>query len=416
MCRNRDNTASFRSIPSCHRKGTEEQAPLKAGISTGGSWKIDILILIQPEKSDMDEDRTYFFRPRVGKYYKDGFNGYRTLVLGQYLYCWRQSCIYRDKCTIKGLSHQLDLLCPLYSGMEDREYYRLSNSNIIEVDSYLEGNDYSAFSAFTHCMLGQKEHLPSSVRKYFWDRVAFYNYIQHYFPDPEIFEYNVRKNELDRYFTAFVSVVAELRPEVIYVWGDALKRMLEEHSREMNGVELNCVRQFDAGFVSVWIFTAGYGYGKPILSGHTLAGNDLDSGEETALPAASTRQRKKKQKRWFVSYLSGHPVLRGKLVYDEVTAGIAQELWTAQNDGIIQVDFCHNGKEVIFCPNPDSKDIIDLIDRIYMSAHRHGSLTCLLKYPDIMALLGVKPSNLYQKLHRLRSGKRKKHRKKSDSL
>lgn len=359
----------------------------------------------------MNGDNTYFFRPRVGKYYEDGFNGHRTLVLGQYLYCWRQTCIYRDKCTEKGLSCQLDLLCPLYSDMEDREYYRLSNSNIIEVDSYIEGNDYSAFSAFTHCMLGQKEHLPSPVRKCFWDRVAFYNYMQHYFPDPEIFEYDARKRELDRYFPAFASVVTELRPEVIYVWGDALRRILDERGRELNEVALKCVRRFDAGFVSVWIFTAEYGCRNSIPN-HVLAGNDLDSGEEAALPAASVRHRKKKQTRWFVSYLSGHPAVKGKLVYETVTAAIAQELWSAQKEGVIRVDFGPGGEEEIICPNPDGKPVIDLINRIYRAACRPGSLAGLLKYADITAFLGVSPANLYQKLHRLRSGRRGNCRKK----
>lgn len=337
----------------------------------------------------MNGDNTYFFRPRVGKYYEEGFNGHRTLVLGQYLYCWRRTCIYRDKCTEKGLSCQLDLLCPLYSDKDDREYYRLSNSNLIEVDSYIEGEDYSAFSAFTHRMLGLREHLSPSVRAGLWDRVAFYNYVQHYFPDPEVFEYDVRKALLDRYFQAFACVLDELRPEVIYVWGDALKKILVERSSELNNAELECVRQFDAGFVSVWIFTAGY-----------------DGGKRPVMP------RRNKQKRWFIAYLSGHPAVKGKLVYETVTAAIAQELWSAQKEGVIRVDFGPGGEEEIFCSDPDGKAVIDLIDRIYMAACGSGSFAGLLKYADITALLGVQPTNLYQKLHRLRSGRRSSRRRK----
>lgn len=337
----------------------------------------------------MDDDKTYFFRPRVGKYYQDGFNGHRTLVLGQYLYCWRRECAYREMCTVQGLSRQLDLLCPLYSDKDDREYYRLSNSNLIEVDSYIEGEDYSAFSAFTHRMLGLREHLSPSVRAGLWDRVAFYNYVQHYFPDPEVFEYDVRKALLDRYFQAFACVLDELRPEVIYVWGDALKKILVERSSELNNAELECVRQFDAGFVSVWIFTAGYDGGKrPVM------------------------QRRKKQKRWFIAYLSGHPAVKGKLVYETVTAAIAQELWSAQKEGVIRVDFGPGGEEEIFCSDPDGKAVIDLIDRIYMAACGSGSFAGLLKYADIAALLGVRPANLYQKLHRLRCRRRASRRRK----
>lgn len=49
--------------------------------------------------------------------------------------------------------------------MSDRNYYRLSNSNVIEVDSYLEGGHYPACSSFTHNMLGKivfNEELTSS--------------------------------------------------------------------------------------------------------------------------------------------------------------------------------------------------------------------------------------------------------------
>lgn len=363
----------------------------------------------------MNGDNTYFFRPRVGKYYEEGFNGHRTLVLGQYLYCWRQECAYREMCTVQGLSRQLDLLCPLYSDKDDREYYRLSNSNLIEVDSYIEGEDYSAFSAFTHRMLGLREHLSPSVRAGLWDRVAFYNYVQHYFPDPEVFEYDVRKALLDRYFQAFACVLDELRPEVIYVWGDALKRILVERSSELNNAELECVRQFDAGFVSVWIFTAGYDGGKPVPDMRELdfAGNDFRSEALAAGQQSPAPQRRKKQKRWFITYLSGHPAVKGKLVYETVTAAIAQELWSAQKEGVIRVDFGPGGEEEILCPDPEGKSVIDLIDRLYdIASHGTGTFAGLLKYADITALLGVQPTNLYQKLHRLRSGRRSSRRKK----
>lgn len=248
----------------------------------------------------MNGDNTYFFRPRIGKNYSSGFKGLKTLVLGQYLYCWRQECAYREMCTVQGLSRQLDMLCPLYSDKDDREYYRLSNSNLIEVDSYIEGEDYSAFSAFTHRMLGQREHLSPSVRVSLWERVAFYNYVQNYFPDPEVFEYDGRKELLDRYFPAFASVLEKLRPEVIYVWGDALKRILEERCSELNNVELRCIRQFDAGFVSVWIFTAGYDCRKVILE-HKLAGSNLDSGGGAALHATTDKQKKRKHRHSLIS-------------------------------------------------------------------------------------------------------------------
>ena len=43
--------------------------------------------------------------------------------------------------------------------MSDRDYYRLSNSNVIEIDSYLEGEHYPAYSSFTHKMLYRMNRL-----------------------------------------------------------------------------------------------------------------------------------------------------------------------------------------------------------------------------------------------------------------
>ena len=43
----------------------------------------------------------------------------------------------------------MDAACPCYVGKEDQNYYKLSNSDTIEVDSYLEGFPYPSFDAFT---------------------------------------------------------------------------------------------------------------------------------------------------------------------------------------------------------------------------------------------------------------------------
>ena len=110
-------------------------------------------------------EHRYFFKPRVGKDYQDGFMGLRTLVLGAYHYCWYDKCRYFKECVTE-------------------EYYRLSNSNVIEIDSYLEGGHCPAYSSFTHRMLGKKSFLGSEARASFWERVAFYNWIQHYLPGP----------------------------------------------------------------------------------------------------------------------------------------------------------------------------------------------------------------------------------------
>ena len=47
-------------------------------------------------------EHRYFFRPRVGKDYQDGFMGLRTLVLGAYHYCWYDKCRYFSGCVMEG--------------------------------------------------------------------------------------------------------------------------------------------------------------------------------------------------------------------------------------------------------------------------------------------------------------------------
>ena len=70
--------------------------------------------------------------------------GHRTLVLGAYHYCWYGKCRYFKECVVEGRVADYDTVCPEYERMSDRDYYRLSNSNVIEIDSYLEGEHYPA--------------------------------------------------------------------------------------------------------------------------------------------------------------------------------------------------------------------------------------------------------------------------------
>lgn len=45
----------------------------------------------------------YFFRPRVGKDYHEGFIGLRTLMLGAYHSCWYDKCRYFKECVMEDL-------------------------------------------------------------------------------------------------------------------------------------------------------------------------------------------------------------------------------------------------------------------------------------------------------------------------
>lgn len=72
----------------------------------------------------------------------------------------------------------LRTMTPSALKMSDKDCYRLSNSNIIDIGSYLDGEHYPAYDSFTHKMLGQKSYMgqepvPPSGRK--WRSTTGYN-------------------------------------------------------------------------------------------------------------------------------------------------------------------------------------------------------------------------------------------------
>ncbi|MBO8474466.1 MAG: hypothetical protein IAB80_11390 [Bacteroidetes bacterium] len=214
----------------------------------------------------MDEDRTYFFRPRVGENYSSGFNSLKTLVLGAYHFCWEAhaksyGCTYYEQCVRAGLSKDYDELCPIYKDrMELYDgYYRISNSNIIEIDSYTEGERCPSYGEFTRFLTGIcGRRISNEERVMFWNSVAFYNYIQHFLPEAEDFSYQERKSSLDSDFPAFAKVIEELRPDVIYIWTDAIKDAVESNLENLNGVSFQFCKRETAGSLTVWTAVVSY--------------------------------------------------------------------------------------------------------------------------------------------------------------
>lgn len=214
----------------------------------------------------MNEDKTYFFRPRVGENYHSGFNGLKTLVLGAYHFCWkshadRYNCAYYEQCVREGHSKDYDELCPIYKDRMDQYngYYRISNSNIIEIDSYTEGERCPSYGEFTRFLTGiYGRRISEAERLAFWNSVVFYNYIQHFLPEAEDFTYQERKPVLDADFPAFTQVIEELRPDVIYIWTDAIKEAVESNLEKLNGVSLKFCKREYAGSLTIWTAVASY--------------------------------------------------------------------------------------------------------------------------------------------------------------
>lgn len=211
-------------------------------------------------------ERAYFFRPRIGKHYEKGFRGLRTLVLGAYHYCWesnafRHGCTCRNDCINGRHTERLDEICPIYRNKMDLYdgYYRISSSNIIEIDSYIEGGHCPAYEAFTYYMTGLSGRLLTETeRETFWESVAFYNYLQHFLPEAQQFSYKDRKEELDADFPAFAQALQELKPSVIYIWNDAIKDAILANSCKLEGIELKFYANQSIGSTTVWTAVAHY--------------------------------------------------------------------------------------------------------------------------------------------------------------
>ena len=163
-----------------------------------------------------------FFKPRIGAYYNKGFRGYKTLVLGAHFYCPFE-CRFKEDC-LKD-SRPFDRECPCYKDKDD-EYFTLSNSCYVEVNSYLEGCPYPSFSMFTKYMMNKRDYIPDPVKYRFWDHVCFYNYLQHYLKDGNTPKYLGNEDLFAEDWDAFQEVLDELQPELIYVWNESIKETI----------------------------------------------------------------------------------------------------------------------------------------------------------------------------------------------
>ncbi|MCC8039108.1 MAG: hypothetical protein LIP02_13400 [Bacteroidales bacterium] len=196
----------------------------------------------------MAEGKEYFYRPWVGGGYAEGCKGLRTLVVGAHHVCYANrvgGCPVCEGCTnsagIRGVE------CPLYEGRDP--YYRLENSNEIEIQSYIDNDaGYPAYSAFTHYMLGKRDGLSAEQREGFWNQVAFTNYLQHFLPDDITPDYKGHKALYDYDYESFREVLDELKPEFVIVWSKAVKECIQAHG------DLRYVGLADMQSLSVHLF------------------------------------------------------------------------------------------------------------------------------------------------------------------
>lgn len=171
--------------------------------------------------------RSYFFEPWIGTAYKEGLKGVKTLIVGVCHFCKVQCQFYNQCATHDGVKN-LDLTCPFYADRSDREYYRLSNSNNIEITSFIDGDaPYPAYKLLTYYMLKCSGDLPSDKKSELWEHIAFTNYLQFFHNNSGALPEEISLYEKD--YPAFRELVEFLAPEVVYVWNDKVKDCIKSH-------------------------------------------------------------------------------------------------------------------------------------------------------------------------------------------
>lgn len=193
----------------------------------------------------------YFFKPRYIKdKYEKGYKGYRTLVLGVFHVCLCD-CEFRDDCFKN--TKKYDKECPEYKDRD--EYYALSNSNEIEVESYLEECDsHYSYSYITKYFFRTNKSVPEGKKRDFWDSIAFTNFLQNMQMTYTTLEYDEKNKVMfNNNIPAFEQLLNELQPEVIYVIDKAVKDCLCAEGNEINGLEF--VDSYEDWQVPIYRFT-----------------------------------------------------------------------------------------------------------------------------------------------------------------
>lgn len=174
----------------------------------------------------------YFLEPWVGSRYEEGFKGVRTLVVGVCHFC-NVACPHHNLCGTSEGIWERDADCPFYADREEREYYRLSNSNNIEITSFISADaPYPAYKLFTYYMLQCAGNLSLEKRSELWERLAFTNFLQFMHDDTVTMPDDPAVYEKD--YPAFRELVEGLKPEAILVWSDEVKKCIKSHEDEFH--------------------------------------------------------------------------------------------------------------------------------------------------------------------------------------
>lgn len=198
-----------------------------------------------------------FFRPRIGSHYEEGWQGVRTMIVGVHLLC-ELNCQHKAKCCSMQGVKQMDCLCPeyeKYKGSEFEDYYRLSNCNCIELDSYIENEAKSAsFSMLTGFLLQEKGFVSMDRRQELWDHLGFFNFFQHFQPDAGTPSPDDNAQLFRDGLGAYREMLTKHKPQKIVVYSRQLAAFLR--SQRIEG--LTFYRKEETPILDIFIFSYNY--------------------------------------------------------------------------------------------------------------------------------------------------------------
>ena len=156
--------------------------------------------------------KNVFFEPWVGENYENGFNGKKILVLGDSHYCDKyNNC--GNKCGNLNI---------------DDDKCRNFTTNVVEhFIEYKNGGGHmpwmNTYTNFTNVLLGEKADNKATIE--FWNSIVFYNYVQKAQPSREI---SPSDEDYNNSHPAFIEVLEEYQPDLIFVWGWILWRKIKK--------------------------------------------------------------------------------------------------------------------------------------------------------------------------------------------
>lgn len=177
----------------------------------------------------------YLFNPRITEEWREG----GTLVVGINHWCTQKGCDHYTDCVLNSNSRKYDKSCQwAVSEVDETTGYDLRYTTYGAFNCYLSGfTGYRGFKEFLLYITGTQDCMEPEEQKRYWNRLAFYNYIQHFtkMSLTHTSMYGVKEAlavKEDEDFCAFLDVLHDLKPKLVIVWHKETKNLLLRKIKE----------------------------------------------------------------------------------------------------------------------------------------------------------------------------------------